>query len=116
MGGHNDREGCKDMSAARDALRRGGVEGFANDKVKGFTDKLQEAAEDFGRMKDSTREERSFATGAAKVLRFSEETQRKLRRPDIYPEARLENRYPDPPRKHVMTQEQYRKKYPGMRG
>jgi hypothetical protein len=92
---------------ARQGLRRAGIQGHAEDNVKGFTEKLAEAADDVGRMTGSRSSAQKFIGGAAEVIRRSEESIRKQKRPDIYQKETNGGR-------GRMKIADYRRKYPGI--
>lgn len=73
----------------RNALRSKGVESFVKDSTinKGkFQDTLAEAADDAGHITGSSRAANYLIEKAADIVADSEEKQRKMRRPDLYPD------------------------------
>lgn len=75
--------------AVRNALRSKGVESFAKDSTINngkFQDTLSEAADDLGHMTGSSRDANYLIEKSAEIIADSEEKQRKMRRPDLYPE------------------------------
>lgn len=77
----------------REALRKAGVTSYARDRVKNIEDQIAHAADDVGSIR-GRESAQTLIDGAARTISRAEEIDRKMRRPDLYPEARSENRFP----------------------
>jgi len=76
----------------KNALRAKGVEGYANDKFKNYTETLDAGAEAISKKLDSSKAGEKFLEGAVKIISDSESQIRKLKRPDLHSEKPVTRR------------------------